>query len=112
MKYGVSLKIDVTNIDKSKMFKGENGTYLDATVFIDTDNQDNYGNHGMITQSWKDAPKGETPILGNAKIFWKEQGETPKPKSSTSTQNMQEPQFDYDDDIPFMRINDKLGLMI
>ncbi|GEM_PF-444177 len=121
MKIGVNLKIDVTNIDKSKMFKGQNGTYLDATVFIDTESHDNYGNHGMITQNWKDAPKGQTPILGNAKVFWTEQqgngqGSYQAPKQHTSTSQQtgqgQESSFDCSDDIPFMRVNDKLSLVI
>ena len=34
-KIGVSLKIDVSKIDKARLFKGAKGTYLDATVFID-----------------------------------------------------------------------------
>lgn len=99
-KIGLSLKIDVTNIDKSKMFKGEKGTYLDATIFVDLDNTDEYGNHGMITQSWKDAPKGETPILGNGKIFWREDS-APTQQQSPQQQGQQPPQFDNDDDIPF-----------
>ena len=49
-KVGVSLKIDVTKIDKARLFKGQKGTYLDATVFIDLCEADQYGNHGMITQ--------------------------------------------------------------
>ena len=74
MLLGVSLKIDVTKIDKARLFKGAKGTYLDATVFIDVDNEDQYGNNGMITQSVtkdeRDArTKGE--ILGNSKVFMK-----------------------------------------
>ena len=100
-KIGVSLKIDVTKIEKAKMFKGEKGTYLDATIFIDLDNEDQYGNHGMVVQTWKDAPKGETPILGNGKIFWREglqQGG--QQQQGHPTQN-KEPDFDFDDTIPF-----------
>lgn len=108
-KYGVSLKIDVSKIDKSKMFKGEKGVYLDATVFIDVDNKGQHGDNGMIVQSWKDAPKGQTPILGNATVFWSDGGQPqqPQPQQQRPQQNqnqnqpppMAEP--DYDDDIPF-----------
>ena len=96
-KIGVSLNIDVTAIDKSKMLKHENGkTYLDMTVFIDPVVEDNYGNHGMVVQAWKEAPKGGTPILGNAKIFWRETAQpAPKQISDPESQN------DFDDDIPF-----------
>ena len=55
-KIGVSLSIDVTAIIKEHMLKHQNGkTYLDMTVFIDPGTEDNYGNHGMIVQNWKDA---------------------------------------------------------
>ena len=96
-KVGVSLKIDVTKIDKARMYKGEKGTYLDAVVFIDIDEKDQYGNSGMIKQDWKDAPKGETPILGNARVFWKDEA-APQPQQPKQ-QAQPEPYFD--DDIPF-----------
>ena len=72
MKVGVSLKIDVSKIDKSMLFKGQKGTYLDAKVFIDIDQKDQYDNNGMITQEInKDAPQGtQGAILGNCKVFW------------------------------------------
>ncbi len=35
MKIGVSLKIDVTKIDKDKIYVGAKGKYLDATLFFD-----------------------------------------------------------------------------
>ena len=91
-KIGVRLKIDVTKIDKSKLFKGKKGTYLDATVFINP-NKDEYDNNGMITQ---DAEKNESGnILGNCKVFWEEQG-APQ-QSAPPAPNMDTP----DDDIPF-----------
>jgi len=91
MKYGISLKINVSQIEKARLFKGQKGQYLDATVFVDTDNPDQYQNHGMITQ---DVSKEERtggvkgPILGNCKIFytaesgqqqgWNQQGYQPQ----------------------------------
>lgn len=66
----ISLKIDVSKIDKSKLFKGEKGTYLDAVVFLN-DEKDQYGNNGMITQSVSREERekgGKGVILGNAKI--------------------------------------------
>ncbi len=45
----LKLKIDVTKIDKSRLFTGSKGTYLDATVLI-KDAPDQYGNDGMIVQ--------------------------------------------------------------
>lgn len=97
-KIGVSLKIDVTKIDKERLFKGEKGTYLDATVFIDLGDADQFGNHGMITQSWKDKPKEENgAILGNSRIFWRDQSE-PTPSQQ---QPQPAPSQDFDENIPF-----------
>jgi len=67
-KIGVSLSIDVTKIDKELLYKGKKGTYLDATVFINIDEKDQYDNNGMITQKVGKDEKGN--ILGNCKVFW------------------------------------------
>jgi len=101
-KIGVSVKIDVTKIDKALLYKNEKGAYLNATVFIDVDTPDKYGNHGMVTQDVskeaKDAGEKGT-ILGNVKILWKDSGDTPsrsKPVSKPATKG-----DSFDDDIPF-----------
>ena len=94
MKLGVSLKIDVSKIDKSKLFKGQKGTYLDAQVFIDID-PDQYGNNGMITQALDKAAReaGEKgAILGNAKIFWNDQGQQTQQGWGQPQQPAQQPQ--------------------
>ena len=98
--YGVNLKIDVSKIDKSKLFKGEKGTYLDLTAFINVDEQGQYGDNGMITQSWKDQQKGEGPILGNAKVFWRDDGQQPQ-QGQPKQQQMPEPDDLDSDSIPF-----------
>jgi hypothetical protein len=75
MKIGISVKIDVTKIDKARLFKGAKGTYLDLTTFIDTDTADQYENHGFISQSvTKEEREQEvqTPILGNCRVFFKD----------------------------------------
>lgn len=97
-KYGVSIKIDVSNIDKSKLFKGSKGTYLDATAFIDVDNQGQFGDNGMVTQSWKDQQKGEGAILGNVKVFWRDDGGQAQQQGGGNA-----PSYDFDDgsDLPF-----------
>ncbi len=109
-KIGVNLKIDVSKIDKSKLFKGQKGTYLDAQVFIDVDELDQYGNSGMITQavSKEDRDAGNKgAILGNAKKFWGEvDGQTPQQtqqpqQPQQAPQGQQMPPMDFDDDIPF-----------
>ena len=73
----LSLKIDVSKIDKSKLFKGEKGVYLDAVLFLN-DELDDYGNNGMIVQN---ATKEEREngkrgaILGNSKPVKKKEPE-------------------------------------
>jgi len=73
MKIGVSLKINVSMIEKARLFTGQKGQYLDATVFIDVNDLDQYGNSGMITQDVSKEEKAQGvkgPILGNCKVFW------------------------------------------
>ena len=105
-KVGVSIKLDVTKIDKARLFQGQKGTYLDATVFIDIDELDQYGNSGMITQ---DVSKEEKQngvkgnILGNVKLFWKEQGQQQygAPQPQQPQQQYNSVPDDFDDTIPF-----------
>lgn len=100
-KIGVSISIDVTKIDKAQLYKGAKGTYLSAVVFIDTENKDQHGNSGMMVQDWKDAPKGQTPILGNVKVFWSDAGQggqqQQRPQQGyAKPAPMAEPDFDSD----------------
>jgi hypothetical protein len=91
-KIGVSLKIDVSKIEKARLFKGAKGTYLDATVFIDIDQLDQYGNSGMITQDVKKEEKDagvKGPILGNCKLFWNEGGQAPQAQQQQAQQPAQ-----------------------
>lgn len=104
MKIGVNLKIDVTNIDKNLLVRGQKGTYLDATVFINPDEADQYGNHGMITQEVgkeKRDAGDRGAILGNAKVFWSDSQQA-KSQSGTDKPQKGQPGFDdLSDDIPF-----------
>lgn len=73
----VSLKIDVSKIDKSKLFKGEKGVYLDAVLFLNEE-LDDYGNNGMIVQNAtkEERENGERgAILGNSKPIKKQEPE-------------------------------------
>ena len=94
---GVSLRIDVTKIDKEKLYKGAKGTYLDVTTFIDTDTPDQYGNNGMVTQSTTQEEREagvKGAILGNNKVFMNKSAEG----SSTPTAAQDLEQFE---DAPF-----------
>lgn len=100
----VNLKIDVTKIDKSRLFTGSKGTYLDCQVFLE-DDKDQYGNNGMITQAVSEEEREsgvKGAILGNAKVVW----ENTKPTYNGGQDARQAPpapqQEDEDSlDIPF-----------
>lgn len=95
MKKTISLKIDVSKIDKGRLFKGKKGTYLDAICFYD-DEKDQYGNNGMIVQSVSKEEREQGVqgnILGNAKTF-----EKPENESIDSSVDLDD---DIDDDLPF-----------
>ena len=98
MKIGLALNINVSKIEKERLFEGKNGKYLNATIFVDTEELDQYGNSGMITQDVTKAEKDQGvkgPILGNGKAFWKSEGGKPQ-------QSAPEPQPEVElDSIPF-----------
>ena len=86
----VTAKIDVTKIKKELLFKGEKGTYLDLTIWINSD-PDKYGNDISIEQR---TAKGEDKIyLGNGKFYVKKD-EAPKDTKMGRT-------APPDEDIPF-----------
>ena len=98
-KIGINISIDVSKIDKSRLFKGKKGTYLDLTTFIDPDKPDQYEQHGFISQSTSKEEREQgvqTPILGNCKVFFTEGG-----SSAGSSPQPAQTLADLDDDIPF-----------
>ena len=106
MKIGVSIRIDVTKIDKSRLYKGEKGTYLDLTTMIDLDQKDQYDNNGFIAQSTtkEEREQGvQTPILGNSKVFWRDDNQLQRQPVSGTNAQQPNPRAAIDDssDIPF-----------
>ena len=115
---GVRVRLDVSKIDKARLFRGQKGVYLDCTAFIDLDQQGQYGDNGMVTQ---DVTKEEReqgvkgPILGNVTVFYRDdQGGQQAPQQQTyqhaqaqyAQQQGQGPQGggggdDFNDEIPF-----------
>ena len=80
----ISANIDLTKIKKAKIYEGKKGKYLNLTAFINLDEEDQYGNNGMVTQGLTKEARdaGEKgAILGNGKIFWREDS-APKPQAS------------------------------
>jgi len=97
MKVGLNVRINVSRIDKSKLYKGEKGVYLNMTTFVDLDQEDEYGNNGFISmeQSKEQRDAGEqSVILGNVKKFWSDGATASVPQSDMSLEEL-------DEDIPF-----------
>ena len=96
-KIGVRLKINTSKIDMARLFAGKQGNYLDATVFIDLAELDQYDNSGMITQDVSKEEKDQGVkgnILGNCQVFWVEGGQAPQkagaPIQQVPQQNFQQ----------------------
>ena len=110
MKIGMEVRIDVSKIDKARLYKGEKGTYLTMTAFVDPINADQYGNNGMVTHK-KEQNEQQAPILGNTKVFWSEelpvaqqggfQQQTPQQQGQQQSVGGNTP---MDDEIPFAPI--------
>ena len=105
-KIGVTVRIDVSKIDKSKLYKGAKGTYLDCSTYIELDEFDQYNNSGFIAQavSKEEREQGvKGAILGNVKVFYKDGGTNLAHDPSAKQPNPQgQPQAEgFDDDIPF-----------
>ena len=104
-KIGLSLKIDVSKIDKNKLFKGEKGTYLDLTTFVDLANKDQYDNNGFITQSQtkEEREQGvQMPILGNVRVFYQDSANNGTNQRQQQSYQAQAPADAFEDsDVPF-----------
>jgi hypothetical protein len=96
------LKIDVTKIDKSALFAGSKGTYVDITLLDNRDGTDQYGNDGMIVQDIGQQRReaGEKgPILGNWKWLKANNGQA-APANAAQPTPQPEPEDDSSD-VPF-----------
>ena len=97
----IKLKIDVTKIDKTRLYKGKKGTYLNADLWIE-DEPDQYGNDGSICmEQSKEERETKQPriYIGNAsKMFgWGDTQPAPKVNGQASSQA---PTVD-EEDVPF-----------
>lgn len=101
----IVISIDVTKIDKSKIFEGKKGKYLKLVLLENREGEDQYGNAGMCVQ---DTTKEEREsgnrgaILGNFKVI----GQKPAQQQAPPPMRQQKPPVDPDldsqeDDVPF-----------
>lgn len=92
----ISGKLNVMKIDKSKLFKGKDGTYMDILLIPTPNNK--HGNDYMVVQSLSKADREaglKSPILGNAKIIGAPAAS--QQSSSAATENS----YISGDDLPF-----------
>jgi hypothetical protein len=93
-----TLNIDVKKRDKTALYAGKKGTYLNLTIHDNKDGEDEWGNMGFVTQDLGKERRlaGERgPILGN----WKNIGSA-KPAAPAAPAPVEPAQGD-DDEIPF-----------
>lgn len=96
-KIGVTLNINVSKLQKEHFFEGKQGKYVELKVFIDPDNPDQYGQHGGVKQTWKECDDKAQDFVGNAKVFWKEDGGKYQPSREEIAREVKS----LDDDLPF-----------
>ena len=108
MKIRLAISVDVTKISKERLYVGKKkredgsvGKYCDMTILVDTEETDQFGNHGFIAENVSKEEREsdvQGTILGNGKIIWRDVDVSPNPQ--TQPQPQAQPELD-DDDIPF-----------
>jgi hypothetical protein len=97
----LSIKIDVTKIDKEALFKGAKGTYLTLTVWPNKDGEDQYGNHASVKQDLgKDRRDEQAPFIGNARIIQRKNAPRSAPPANYEKLPTRQEMAD-DSEIPF-----------
>ena len=104
MKIAVNFKVNLSQIDQARCFKGKKGKYTDLTCFIDIDEVGQYGDNGTISQqtSKEERDQGiKLPIIGNTTVFWRDDGQpVAKKDPAIQQQGMQQAQQAYQQQAP------------
>jgi len=98
----ISIKIDVTKLDKTAFYKGEKGTYCTLVVWPNKNGEDQYGNYAGVKQDkGKDRRDEPSVFVGDAKIIKRKsaQQSAPPPKNYEKLPTKQE--AGDEDFIPF-----------
>lgn len=99
MAQNISVRLDVSKIDKAKLYKGAKGVYLDAAIIM-KDEVDQYGNIGMIVQSVTKEEREQGvkgAILGNVKYI----GQAAQPQNNSTPFNPEAPMTEEELSLPF-----------
>ena len=108
----IVLRIDVSKIDKKRIYKGQKGSYLELVVMENKNGEDQYGNTHMVVEgvTKEEREKGiRGTILGNGKEIGggggrshQQRGNSGQGQQRQQRQQYQQPQEDDDDGgIPF-----------
>ena len=100
----ISGSIDLTKIDKAKIYEGKKGKYYPITV-VGNDEVGQYGGSGYImTEQTKDErdAKAQKQYLGNVKVVWTNgQNVSPAEKNVQASIDMQTAPAQTEPDLPF-----------
>jgi hypothetical protein len=98
----ITAKIDVTKIEKARLFKGVKGTYLDIVLIESRDSK--YGDDYMVVQSVTKEERlagVKGPIIGNARILGPKPAAAPAAAPAATKPNPAEADFDEGTGVPF-----------
>ena len=102
-----ALKINTAKIDKSALYEGKQGKYLNIVTIDNKEGPDQYGNDGFIVQELPQSRReaGEKgPIIGNWKHIVKKSQAAPKqPADPLSKEGLAQTSLNPDsqDEYPF-----------
>ena len=101
----IALNLNLSLVDKARLYKGKKGQYLSAVLHL-TPTVDQYGNNGFVVESTtkEERQAGQRgTILGNAKILTPagEQNVAPQVTAYTPPAATADPAKYDDDDLPF-----------
>lgn len=100
----ISASIDLTKIDKTKIYEGKKGKYYPITIVLN-DEVGQYGDSGYIqTEQTKDERDAKLPktFLGNCKVVWTNgQNVAPAPREGGQEGNPMQAAPSSSPDLPF-----------
>jgi hypothetical protein len=98
----LSIKIDVTKIDKEALYKGAKGTYLTLTVWPNKEGRNQYGDDAIVKQDLGKDRRDEKPeIIGNARIIERRNAPQSKPQELPARAKTIYEEMSDADEIPF-----------
>lgn len=107
MSHLLSFRLNVKNLPKDKMVKGEKGVYIDLTFSLnDEENEYNQSVSAWIAQSQEERENNQKRnYVGNGRVIWSDGTALPVPKKPEQPQpvevNVGGSDDDDDIDLPF-----------